>query len=69
MTYAIGMVAEQNKRKDINGYKIMSNEMANIRFAVPPLNEQIRIVNHLDYVCESINRITLEKASSGSIYL
>lgn len=59
MTYAIGMVAEQNKRKDINGYKIMSNEMANIRFAVPPLNEQIRIVNHLDYVCESINGITL----------
>ena len=59
MTYAIGMVSEQNKRKDINGYKIMSNEMANIRFAVPPLNEQIRIVNHLDYVCESINGITL----------
>lgn len=57
MTYAIGMVAEQNKRKDINGYKIMSNEMANIRFAVPPLNVQNSIADFLDCKCGEIDAL------------
>jgi type I restriction enzyme S subunit len=55
LTYAIGMVAEQNKRYDINGFKIMSNEMANIRFAVPPLSEQRDIAKFLDIRCSEIN--------------
>ena len=55
MTYAIGMVAEQNKRKDINGYKIMSNEMAKIKFAVPPLLVQKAIATFLDKKCSEID--------------
>ena len=55
MTYAIGMVAEQNKRKDINGYKIMSNEMAKIKFAVPPLLVQKAIATFLDKQCSEID--------------
>lgn len=57
LTYAIGMVANQNKRYDINGFKIMSNEMANIRFGVPPISEQNRIADYLDTKCARINSI------------
>ena len=55
LTYAIGMVAEQNKRYDINGYKIMSNEMARIKFAVPPIHLQSAIVDFLDKKCVEID--------------
>ena len=60
MTYAIGMVAEQNKRKDINGYKIMNNEMANIKFVVPPLNIQTIIANFLDKKCSEIDSLSAD---------
>ena len=60
MTYAIGMVAEQNKRKDINGYKIMSNEMANIKFAVPPIKTQNFIANLLDQKCSEIDSLSAD---------
>jgi len=58
MTYAIGMVAEQNKRYDINGFKIMSNEMAAIRFAVPIIAEQKAIADFLDIKCSEIDALT-----------
>ncbi|MBT9775363.1 restriction endonuclease subunit S [Clostridium sp. MCC353] len=56
-TYAIGMVAERNKRYDINGFKIMSNEMANIKFAVPPLEEQKIIAQFLSKKCDEIDTL------------
>lgn len=61
LTYAIGMVANQNKRYDINGFKIMSNEMANIRFGVPPISEQNRIADYLDTKCARIDSIVEDK--------
>ena len=56
-TYAIGMVAERTKRYDINGFKIMSNEMANIKFAVPPLEEQKIIAQFLSKKCDEIDTL------------
>ncbi len=67
LTYAIGMVAEQNKRYDINGFKIMSNEMANIRFAVPPLSEQKDIANYLDEKCSHIDSVAADIQSQIDI--
>ena len=58
MTYAIGMVAEKNKRADINGYKIMSNEMAKLKFPVPLLYEQKSIADFLDSKCADIDSLT-----------
>lgn len=60
LTFAIGSVAEQNKRYDINGFKIMSNEMANIRFAIPPLSEQKAIASFLDTKCAEIDTLTAD---------
>lgn len=63
LTKAIGTVAEFNKRLDINGYKIMSNEMANIHFAIPPFNEQIRIAKFIEekrfYIDKAIEQTKL----------
>ena len=67
MTYAIGMAAEQNKRKDINGYKIMSNEMANIRFAVPSLDIQNSIAKFLDQKCLEIDALVTDIQSQIDI--
>lgn len=60
LAYAIGMVAEQNKRYDINGYKIMSNEMAKIKFAIPSIQSQTIISNFLDRKCSEIDALRLE---------
>lgn len=60
MTYAISMAAEKNKRADINGYKIMSNEMARIRFAVPELSEQRKIGKFLDTKCSEIDALSAD---------
>ena len=77
LTYAIGAAAEQNKRKDINGYKIMSNEMAKIRFAIPSLQQQRCIADFLDKKCSQIDEIskkiqeeieTLEEYKKSVIY-
>lgn len=54
-TYAIAVVAQQNKRYDINGFKIMSNEMARIKFAIPNIVEQQQIANFLDTKCSEID--------------
>lgn len=54
-TYAIAVVAQQNKRYDINGFKIMSNEMARIKFAIPNIVEQQQIADYLDTKCSEID--------------
>ena len=54
-TYAIAVVAQQNKRYDINGFKIMSNEMARIKFAIPNIVEQQQIADYLDSKCSEID--------------
>lgn len=54
-TYAIAVVAQQNKRYDINGFKIMSNEMARIKFAIPDIVVQQQIADFLDTQCFEID--------------
>ena len=58
LTYAISVVAFANKRYDINGFKIMNNEMANIRYAIPPYEEQQKIATFLDKKCTKIDALT-----------
>ncbi len=61
-TYSIGLSAHNCRRADINGYKIMSNEMASIKFALPPtIEEQKQIADYLDEKCKSIDAIISEK--------
>lgn len=57
LTYVIGAAAIQNKRKDINGYKIMSNEMANIRFPLPIYLLQQKIATFLEKKCSQIDSL------------
>ena len=45
--YAVGYSANNCRRADINGFKIMSNEMAVIPLAIPPVEEQKRISTFL----------------------
>lgn len=56
-TYAIGHSADVNKRPDINGFKIMSNEMAVLITILPPLSEQERIADFLDTKCAEIDEM------------
>ena len=56
-TYAIGYSADINKRPDINGFKIMSNEMASIKIVYPPLIEQKAIAEFLDRKCGEIDEL------------
>lgn len=55
--YSIGYSAMHSRRADINGYKIMSNEMATIPFVFPPLSEQQKIVDYLDKKCTQIDKL------------
>ena len=68
LTRAIGIVAECNKRADINGYKIMSNEMANIHFAIPSFKEQIRIADFLDKKCDAVDELIKQTRESIGEY-
>lgn len=62
--FIIGYVAFHNKRADTNGYKIMNNEMANLKIVIPPLDEQIKIANFLERtVNEIVNIIDKTKLS------
>ena len=57
LLYSIGFSARHNRRLDINGFKIMSNEMAEIKFVLPSLSEQQKIANYLDKVCGEMDEI------------
>lgn len=46
--YALSIQTPNYQRPDINGAKIMSNEMAKILIVQPPLDEQLIIVDFLD---------------------
>ena len=60
--YSIGYSAHICRRADINGYKIMSNEMAAIKFVLPPsIEEQTEIANYLDLKCDKIDSLICEK--------
>ena len=57
MLYSVGHSAFHCRRADTNGYKIMSNEMAEIKIAVPPLVEQQRIAEFLDRKCAEVDEM------------
>lgn len=62
LNYAIGLSAYNCRRADINGYKIMSNEMAGIHFAMPvDIDEQKEIADFLEEKCKKIDAIIEEK--------
>lgn len=55
--YALEYIAFYHKRADINGFKIMNNEMAEIELLLPPLFEQQNIANYLDFKCSQTQSI------------
>lgn len=55
--YALEHIAYYHKRADTNGFKIMNNEMADIRTILPPLEIQHRIADYLDRKCSQIDAI------------
>lgn len=57
LLYSIGYSAINCRRLDINGYKIMSNEMAVIQFVYPTFSEQQKIADYLDKVCGEVNEM------------
>lgn len=57
LNYAVGFSAYNCRRADINGYKIMSNEMAIIPIVVPSLEDQQRIAQRLDEKCGKIDEL------------
>ena len=59
--YLFSHITPPNKRPDTNGAKIMSNEMKNIFFILPPIPEQTTIANFLDYKLEKIDRFITKK--------
>lgn len=59
--YLFSHIIPPNKRPDTNGAKIMSNEMKNISFIIPPFEEQTAIARFLDYKLAKINRFIQKK--------
>ena len=55
--YALDYCATYNKRIDINGAKIMNNEMAKIVIALPDYEYQKRISEYLNEHCKNIDSI------------
>lgn len=55
--YFLQVVTRHNKRIDTNGAKIMNNEMAFIKIALPPYKEQIKIADYLDIKTAHIHQI------------
>ena len=55
--YALQYATQFHKRPDTNGAKIMNNEMAEISFALPPEQEQFKIVEYLNYETAKIDHL------------
>ena len=68
LKYALEYIAFYHKRADINGFKIMNNEMAEIELLLPPLFEQQNIANYLDFKCSQIQSILEQSLSSIEEY-
>lgn len=64
LKFALEYIATFHKRADINGYKIMNNEMAEIRVILPPLEEQRKIAEFLDEKCSHIDSV-LDKTKAS----
>ena len=63
LKYSLEYIAIFHKRADINGFKIMNNEMADIVITLPPLSEQIVIADFLDEKCAEIDTV-IEKTKA-----
>ncbi len=57
MKYALEYIAIFHKRADTNGYKIMNNEMAEIKITIPPRFVQDIIADFLDEKVEEIDSV------------
>ena len=57
LLYFLQVITKHNKRIDTNGAKIMNNEMALIKIAIPPLSEQKAIADYLDTKTAQIDQI------------
>lgn len=57
LKYILEFVVPYHKRKDINGGKIMNNEMANITIVIANILEQEQIANFLDKKCTQIDAL------------
>lgn len=57
LKYALECIATYHRRKDINGGKIMNNEMARIKIPIPPKDIQINIADFLDKKCAEIDAL------------
>lgn len=62
--YALFIGAPFYKRKDINGYKIMNNEMAIIKVPIPNYQEQKFIAEKLDEQTTTIDKLIYETKQS-----
>lgn len=63
LKYSLEFIAIYHKRADINGYKIMNNEMAEIVITLPPRQEQDKIADFLDRKCAEIDTV-IEKTKA-----
>lgn len=68
MKYALEYIAVFHKRADTNGYKIMNNEMADIKITIPPIHEQNKIADFLDSKVSEIDKMIAETKSSIENY-
>lgn len=64
LLYILSIVSPHYKRKDTNGYKIMNNEMAEIKLVFPPLSEQEKIASILDEKVARIDSIIADTKQS-----
>lgn len=64
LKYALEYIAIYHKRADINGFKIMNNEMAEIKVTLPSMPEQQKIADFLDEKCKHIDAV-LEKTRAS----
>lgn len=64
LKYCLEYIAKFHKRADINGFKIMNNEMANIDILRPNSDTQKKIVDLLDEKCKELDSIINKTKSS-----
>lgn len=57
LKYSLEFIAIYHKRADTNGYKIMNNEMAEIKITLPPKEEQDKIADFLDEKVGEIDNV------------
>lgn len=68
LKYALEFIAIYHKRADINGYKIMNNEMAEIIVTLPTRIEQEKIARFLDAKCAELDNILSKTRASIEEY-